>query len=234
MALITCPKCGKQFSEHAKACPQCGLSKKDALILIEKRAEEIRLADEREAAERERKRQEYLAKQERFRKEREAKEAEEARIRAEKRAEWWKKNGKKVWITIAIFVAIVSAIIAGNKIRHNIAEKRLNQKVEAAFHSGDSCVNVFAFEKAEKYYEKVLELKDDVETKNRVSKKQAELANAKEKADDDYNAALRKLKILLDADDNKFNQYSNECLNKMIKIYPNRKETIYYKNMRSK
>ena len=26
MALIKCPKCGKMFSVHAKACPQCGMS----------------------------------------------------------------------------------------------------------------------------------------------------------------------------------------------------------------
>jgi len=234
MALIKCPKCGKLFSEHAKACPKCGISIEDALVLIKQREEEIRLAAEREKAERERRRQEYLAEQERLRKEREAKEAEEARIRAEKRAEWWKKNGKKVWITIGIIVAIVLAIIAVNKIRKAIAEKELNQKVEAAFLSGDSCVNVFAFEEAEKFYQQAMELKDDEKTRNRVAKKRAELSNVKQKADDDYNAALRKLKILLDADDNEFNQYSNECLDKMIEIYPKRKETIYYQNIRGK
>ena len=26
MALITCPKCGKQFSDRAEKCPQCGVS----------------------------------------------------------------------------------------------------------------------------------------------------------------------------------------------------------------
>lgn len=26
MALIKCPKCGKMFSKHAHACPQCGMS----------------------------------------------------------------------------------------------------------------------------------------------------------------------------------------------------------------
>ena len=31
MALITCPKCGKQFSEHAEKCPQCGITKIEAL-----------------------------------------------------------------------------------------------------------------------------------------------------------------------------------------------------------
>ena len=213
---ITCPKCGATMRERESKCPQCGAPK-----------EEIqRLIAEKEAAE--------AAERERLRKEREAKEAEEARIRAEKRAEWWKKNGKKVWITIGILVAIILAIIAVNKIQNAIAERQLNQKVEAAFLSGDSCVNVFAFEEAENYYQKAMELKDDGATRNRVAKKRTELSNVKQKADKDYDAALRKLKILLDADDNEFNQYSNECLDKMIEIYPNRKETIYYKNIRGK
>ena len=35
MALIKCPKCGKEFSEHANACPQCGTSKEEVERLIE-------------------------------------------------------------------------------------------------------------------------------------------------------------------------------------------------------
>ena len=225
MALIECPKCGKMFSEHAHACPQCGLSKGEVLALIEKREEEIRLAAQRKAAELERQRRE---EQERLRKEREEKEAEEARIRAEKRAEWWKKNRKKVWITIAIFVSIISVIIAVPKIRNAIAERKLNQMVEAYLFSGDSCVNVFAFEEANSFYQKAIYWKNDSETRDRIAK----LYKAKAKADEDYNVALEKLKILLEADDNEFNRYSNECLDKMITIYPNRTETIYYKNLR--
>lgn len=109
MALITCPKCGKQFSEHAKACPQCGISIEEALLLIQKREEESRLAAEREAAERER-----------IRKEREAKEAEEARIRAEQRAEWWAANKKKVGIAILILIAIIGIIETGLKVTQAI------------------------------------------------------------------------------------------------------------------
>ena len=88
MALITCPKCGKQISERATACPHCGISKEEIQHLIA----------EKEAAE--------AAELERLRKEREAKEAEEARIRAEKRAEWWKLNKK--WIISCIVIFIVS------------------------------------------------------------------------------------------------------------------------------
>ena len=233
MALIKCPKCGKQFSEHANSCPQCGISKGEALSLIAKQEEEIRLAAEREAAERERQRQEYFAEQERLRKEREGKEAEEARIRAEKRAEWWKKYGKKVWITIAILIVIVLAIITVIKIQKNIAERQLNEKVEAAFLSGDSCVNVFAFEEAKIFYTKAGELKGDKETKDKVGAKFANLRDAEKKAEQEYDAALKKLKILLDADDYEFNQYSNECLDKMVKLNRSRQETIYYLKIRN-
>ena len=79
MALITCPKCGKRFSEHAEKCPQCGMSKGEALLLIQKQDEEaIREAEE----------------QERIRKERAEKEA----VEADKRME--------LWITVISVLAI--------------------------------------------------------------------------------------------------------------------------------
>ncbi len=80
MALITCPKCGKQFSEHAKACPECGLSMDEAFLLIQEREEELRMADE-----------------------------QEARVRTEKRAAWWVENKKKVGILILV-IAIIGII----------------------------------------------------------------------------------------------------------------------------
>ncbi|MBQ4508682.1 MAG: leucine-rich repeat protein [Paludibacteraceae bacterium] len=83
MALIKCPKCGKEFSDRAQVCPQCGTSKEEVQRLIKEQAE-------REAAERER-----------IRKEREAKEAEEARIRAKKRTTLW-----IVAVVIAVFVLV--------------------------------------------------------------------------------------------------------------------------------
>ena len=88
MALIICPKCGKQFSDYAQACPQCGTSKEEVQRLIKEQVE-------RKAAERER-----------IRKEREAKEAEEARIRAEKRAAWWKKYKMLVIAIVLILLAL--------------------------------------------------------------------------------------------------------------------------------
>ena len=42
MALIKCPNCGKQYSEHAEICPHCGLTLKEANDKVEekrKRAE---------------------------------------------------------------------------------------------------------------------------------------------------------------------------------------------------
>lgn len=32
MALIKCPDCGKEFSETASVCPQCGYKKKNAEV----------------------------------------------------------------------------------------------------------------------------------------------------------------------------------------------------------
>ena len=55
MALITCPQCGKQFSDRAEKCPQCGTSKEKILYLIKEQ-------EEREAAERERIRKERETK----------------------------------------------------------------------------------------------------------------------------------------------------------------------------
>ena len=232
MALIKCPKCGKEFSDRAACCPQCGISKGEALLIIQKREEEIRLANEREAAERERQRQEYFAEQERIRKEREAKEEEEARIRAEKRAEWWRRNKKKIWISVSVVVVIIIAFVAFLVISDVVKAKQLDQRIESIFAEGDSCVAAYNFVKADSVYAQVLELKSDDSTRVRVLKKQQEIKTAKQNAEKEYKALLSKLRVLLDADDNEFNQFSNDCLDKMIKIYPNREETRYYRSLR--
>ena len=42
MALIKCPKCGKEFSDRAQTCPQCGMSINEIRPIIDatiKRAE---------------------------------------------------------------------------------------------------------------------------------------------------------------------------------------------------
>ena len=218
MALITCPKCGKQFSEHANACPQCGISMDEALALIAKQEEEARLAAEREAAERER-----------LRKEREAKEAEEARIRAEDREKWWKENRKKVWITVFIIIAIITAIVAVVEVGKFISVKIEEQKVVALLSSGDSCVAIYHFDEARDWYEKAYRSTENRDLRSKVREKNSELIQVQKKANEEYEKALHRLKILLDADDGEFNQYSNECLDKMIEIYPDRQETIHYK-----
>ena len=82
MALIKCPTCGKEFSDRAQKCPQCGTSMEEVQRLIKEQ-------EEREAAERE------------------AKEAEEARIRAEKRA----ANKKRALIIIVLFMVILGGYV---------------------------------------------------------------------------------------------------------------------------
>ena len=204
----------------------------------ERQHQEYLAEQEREAAERELQRQEYLAEQERLRKEREAKEAEEARIRAEKRAEWWRKNGKKVRISIICIVVIIASAIGAYFAYSTVQTKRAVAQAEAYIASGDSCVAVYNFDEAENCYKRAYSCVQSIDGINDVRNNIRTLLNqlrlAKEQADKDYDEALRKLKIFLDADDYKFNQYSNECLDKMIHIYPTRKETEYYQNLRNK
>jgi hypothetical protein len=190
MALITCPKCGKQFSEHALACPQCGISKGEALVLIEKNAEEMRLAAEREAAERERQQQEYYAEQERLRQERLAKEAEEARIRAEKRAEWWAANKRKVGIIFAIIVGVIIALIVVVKISRSILEKKAIAEAYTLIEEGDKLVASKQFENAREMYDKAFQITENHEVRNEISKKCSDLDLAIKKEQDKYNDGL--------------------------------------------
>ena len=94
MALIKCPKCGKDFSDRAQACPHCGISKEEV----------ARLIAEQEAAE--------AAERERLRQERLVEEAKEERIRAEKRAEWWAANKKKVGIAVLVIIAVIGILVS--------------------------------------------------------------------------------------------------------------------------
>lgn len=213
---ITCPKCGKKMREREAKCPQCGASKEEIQRLIKEQ-------EERDAAERER-----------IRKEREAKEAEEARIRAERRAEWWQQNGKKVIRAAIISVALLVLIIVGLKTAQAITNKRAISKAEAIIEQADALIATYQFDEAQKICESGLRNINNEEARHIVLAKETDIRNATNKADAEYESALKKLKILLDADDNVFNKYSNECLDKMIKIYPKRKETFYYKNLSNK
>ena len=234
MALITCPKCGKKFSEHALACPQCGISKGEALVLIEKNAEEMRLAAERKAAERERQQQEYYAEQERLRQERLLEEAKEARIRAEKRAEWWAANKRKVGIAILILIGIIVSIVAVKKISDAIAAKHAVAEAYEMIEQGKELVSTYHFDEAKDMYDQAYRLTENEDVRRKVMEKRKELEEASNAAESEYNNALRRLQILLDADNNEFNQYSNECLDKMIEIHPEAKTTQYFQNMRGK
>lgn len=190
--------------------------------------------EEREAAERERQHQEYLAEQERIRKEREAREAEEARIRAEKRAAWWAANKKKVGIAILILIGIIAAIIGVKKIVNIIAAKHAVTQAYEMIAQGEALIPAYKFDEAKQLYDSAFRITDDDEVHKKVQEKQKELEEARHTAESEYNNALRRLQILLDADDNEFNQYSNECLDKMIAIHPEAKTTQYFQNMRGK
>lgn len=90
MALIQCPNCGKQFSEHAKACPQCGISMAEALRLIQKREEKNRWANEHKTIN-----------------------TEEPHVRADERTDGQASNKKKVVIAILILLVIIGVVAIG-------------------------------------------------------------------------------------------------------------------------
>lgn len=89
MALIKCPECGKEFSEFASKCPNCGLPVEDAKLRI-KEKEEIRKVEVAKAAE-----MEMLA--------REARKAK------------WKKNRKYLYAFIALVIAGIIVLICWPK-----------------------------------------------------------------------------------------------------------------------
>ena len=176
--------------------------------------------------------------------------AEAARLEAERQAEAarleYEAKKKKVYTTIILSTAIlILFVFLGIKLYHIIDIKIQTQKaLEASRHNislGDSCLVIYHFDEANKYYSdaiiennNIMEKEEVREMNKYISKKQEESAEYKQKIDEEYNKYLKRLKVLLIADDNVFNKYSNECLDNMIRIYPNRKETIYYKNLRGK
>ena len=82
--------CGKQFSEHAKACPRCGISMAEALRLIQKREEKNRWANEHKTIN-----------------------TEEPRVRADERTDGQASNKKKVVIAIIILLVIIGVVAIG-------------------------------------------------------------------------------------------------------------------------
>lgn len=217
MALIKCERCGKMFSDRAKQCPDCGCTKEEGkLIALEKQKQAEREAEEaRIQAE---------------------KEAEEARIKAEqeaaeqaaRRKEWWQNNWKKVIVVISILIAVIAVITTFKNISNQKSIALANQHIAL----GDSCVAIYEFDKAEEFYRQARACTQDNDTQHLISTKNQQLSDARKKATEDYETALKRLKIFLEADDYVFNRYSNQCLDEMIKIYPQRKETIYYQNLR--
>ena len=216
MALIKCPKCGKDFSDRAQACPHCGISQEEV----------ARLIAEKEAAE--------AAERERLRQERLLEEAKEARIRAEKRAKWWAANKRKVGIAILILIGIIVSIVAVKKISDAIAAKHAVAEAYEMIEQGKELVSTYHFDEAKDMYDQAYRLTENEDVRREVMEKRKELEEASNAAESEYNNALRRLQILLDADNNEFNQYSNECLDKMIEIHPEAKTTQYFQNMRGK
>ena len=179
-------------------------------------------------------------KEEQERKRREQAAAEEARIRAEKEAEEAQKalirkekRRKKVFISILLYFAF---LLVGGGVTYlvviSIQKIRIIQEAKSFIHKGDSCVSICEFDQAKKYYYDALAVTKNKKTRQKAGQKLQEATEKQKAVNAEYEEALRRLRVLLEADDYKFNQYSNDCLNRMIELAPNRKETIYYKKLR--
>jgi len=194
---------------------------------------------QKQKEERERKRREQEEAEERKRREEEERQAAKARrLRIEEeerlRAEQLKKNMKWFFIVLGIVIAVVVVILLVQK---GIEKKQYQlalAEAKAYIASGDSCVAIYHFDEAQEFYNKAKRTGAGLIIDNEITKKESALRNAQNKADQEYNEALRRLKIFLDADDGEFNDISNACLDKMIKIYPDRKETKYFQQLRKK
>ena len=115
-----------------------------------------------------------------------------------------------------------------------IAEKKAVTEAYELIEKGNQLIDTYHFDEAKDLFDSALKMTADKGVQDKASWSTKKMFTARQAADVEYNKALKRLKILLDADDNEFNQYSNECLDKMIEIYPNRQETIYYKKLRGK
>ena len=190
--------------------------------------------EEREEAEKARRQQDFFAELEAKRKEREAKEAEEARIRAQKRAEWWAANKKKVGIAILILIGVIAVIIGVKTIYNVIAAKHAVTQAYEMIEQGEALIPSYKFDEAKRLYDTAFGITDDEGVHRKIKQKRKELEEASQAAEREYNDALRRIQILLDADDNEFNDLSNACLEKMIEIHPDSRITIQFQKMRDK
>ncbi|MCQ2342586.1 MAG: zinc ribbon domain-containing protein [Paludibacteraceae bacterium] len=141
MALIQCPKCGKQYSSHALQCPQCGLLQVDIPAFCKQQAEEKAKAEE------ERKRQEI---------ERKAKKAEEAKLRQERRQEWWRRYHKYIYIGLGIVLCCCIIYILIYSITKVNERKEADVKALAELQIGDSLLSLSNYKEAITHYQSAM------------------------------------------------------------------------------
>ena len=211
----------------------------DYVLQWQKKIEERdRLRREREKEiERQRKAEEErkIAEEERLRREEEKRQrAEQERIRAEQEKILRAQSMRKAKKAALIFICLTLVIVAVVKIYNVIIAKHAITQAYEMIERGEALIPAYKFDEAKQLYDTAFRITNDDDVHKKVLEKRKELEEASQAAESEYNNALRRLQILLDADDNEFNQYSDECLDKMIAIHPEAKTTQYFQNMRGR
>ena len=193
----------------------------------QRREHEKEIERQRRAEEKRKKEEEERLRREEEKRQR----AEQERIRAEQKAISRAQNIKKAKKAALIFIVLAPVIVAAVKVYNVIATKHAITQAYEMIEQGNELVSTYHFDEAKDLYDQAYRMTMDKEVRNTIQEQNDELAKARQAAESEYNNALRRLQILLDADDNEFNQYSDECLDKMIAIHPEAKTTQYFQNM---
>lgn len=192
----------------------------------QRREHEKEIERQRRAEEKRKKEEEERLRREEEKRQR----AEQERIRAEQKAISRAQNIKKAKKAALIFIVLAPVIVAAVKVYNVIAAKHAITQAYEMIEQGEALIPAYKFDEAKQLYDTASRITDDDDVQRKVQEKRSELEEASNAAESEYNNALRRLQILLDADNNEFNDLSNACLDKMIEIHPEANTTQYFQN----
>ena len=193
----------------------------------QRREHEKEIERQRRAEEKRKKEEEERLRREEEKRQR----AEQERIRAEQEKILRAQNIKKAKKAALIFICLALVIVAVVKIYNLIAAKHAIKQAYEMIEQGEELIPAYKFDEAKQLYDKASRITDDDEVQRKIQEKRSELEEASNAAEREYNNALRRLQILLAADDNEFNDLSKACIDKMIAIHPTARTTQYFQNM---